>query len=74
MDIQSLENEALQLPTRQRARLAHRLLESLDDLSESEGEAAWIEEAHRRANELDSSSVQPVSPEELERRIRATLR
>lgn len=74
MDILLLENEMLRLPTKERARLAHRLLESLDDLSQSEVEAVWVDEAQRRAVEIDNGTVVPISAEELETRIQASLR
>ncbi len=74
MEIDKIETEALDLPPKERAKLAHRLLESLDTVSEQEAELIWIEEAKRRAGELDSGSVTPVSGEELEARVQAHLR
>lgn len=74
MDIEKIEIEALDLPPVDRAKLAHRLLESLDPLSEQEAEQIWITEAKRRAQELDSGAVSPVSAAELEARVQAHLR
>jgi hypothetical protein len=40
MDTAIVEHEALHLPLPERAKFAHKLLLSLDDMSESESEAA----------------------------------
>lgn len=48
MSIDELETEALKLDPKGRARLAERLLASLDELSEDENAALWAEEAARR--------------------------
>ena len=69
-----IQKEALHLPIKERANLARRLLESLDDLPDSEAEMLWIEEARRRAAEIDSGEVNLVSAEELERRVQARLK
>lgn len=69
-----IEEEALQLPIRDRAKLAHRLLESLDDISAADAEQLWLEEAQRRAEEIDKGQVKLVSAEELERRVLARLK
>jgi Putative addiction module component len=48
MSIKEVEAAALRLVPKDRARLAGRLLQSLDDLSEQENEILWAEEAERR--------------------------
>jgi len=63
MNIQTLEYEALQLQIEYRARLAEKLLSSLDDLSEPEIEKLWLIEAQHRAAEIDSGKVQLISAE-----------
>ncbi len=73
MTIQTIEQEALNLPIEDRARLAERLLSSLDDLTEAEAEKLWLMEAQRRADEIDQGLVELVSAEEMERRIQAIL-
>jgi len=73
MNIQTLEYEALHLPIEYRARLAEKLLLSLDDLSEPEIEKLWLTEAQRRAAEIDSGKVQLISADEVERRILKVL-
>ncbi len=43
-----LEDEVLELPVEDRADLARRLIESLEDPAVGDFEAEWIEEAERR--------------------------
>ena len=54
MSIGELEAAAMKLDPKARARLAERLLESLDTLSDAENERTWAEEAERRDRDLDS--------------------
>ena len=74
MNIQAIEQEVLHLPIEDRARLAEKLLSSLDNLSEQENEKLWFVEAQRRAAEIDNGTVQLVSAEEVERKIQAILK
>jgi putative addiction module component (TIGR02574 family) len=74
MDTATIEHEALQLPLSERAKLAHKLLLSLDEMSESEVEAAWFDEAERRAKEIDQGLVQLIPAEEVSRKARDLLR
>jgi putative addiction module component (TIGR02574 family) len=71
MDPQTIEHEALSLPQEDRAKLAQKLLLSLDSLSEEERNQTWLIEADRRARELDNGDVQPISAEEVRRKARA---
>ena len=48
MSIDELEAQVLQLDPEQRARLAAKLLASLEELSEEENAHLWAEEAERR--------------------------
>ena len=59
MSIEKIEAEALKLAPKARARLAGKLLESLDDLSEDESLQLWANEAVRRNSEIaeDSSTL-----------------
>jgi hypothetical protein len=52
MRIEDLEAAALNLDPKSRARLAERLLESLDNLTPDENARIWAEEAQRRADAL----------------------
>jgi hypothetical protein len=54
MSIDEIESAALQLAAADRARLAERLLESLEELSTEENPTLWTEEALRRDNEWDA--------------------
>jgi len=50
MHIEDVEAEALKLNPKGRARLAGKLLESLEDPSEEENVRLWAEEAKRHRN------------------------
>ena len=52
MTIQQIEVELLKLDVQSRARLAEKLLLSLEELSDAENEKLWAEEASRRHDEL----------------------
>jgi putative addiction module component len=54
VSIEKIEAEALKLDANSRARLAEKLLESLEHLSEEENERLWAEEACRRDADLDA--------------------
>lgn len=74
MSFDTIAKEALDLPVQERARLAQRLLESLDDVGEAEAEHLWLDVAARRAEEIDRGAVQLVSAEELEARVQTRLK
>jgi putative addiction module component (TIGR02574 family) len=74
MNLQRIENEALHLPKEERAQLIQRLVLSLESPSEEELKADWLLEARRRAEELDSGSVQPVSGEDVMKKARAMIK
>lgn len=63
MSNEEIEAEALKLDPRARARLAARLLESLESLSDQENERLWAEEADRRDADWDKASgvIRPAS-------------
>lgn len=74
MNIETIRNEALSLPVHERARLAEQLLSSLDNLSEPEIEQLWLEEAARRAAEMDQGLVQRIPAEVVSQEARALLK
>jgi putative addiction module component (TIGR02574 family) len=74
MDATTIEREALHLPVSDRARLAHKLLISLEELSEAEVAEAWLDEAERRAREIDEGLVRLIPAEEVSRKARELLR
>ena len=71
MTIDELRREALQLDPSTRASLARELLESLDDLSDTEIEQLWLEEAVRRDEEMASGKVRPIPMDEVFAELRA---
>jgi hypothetical protein len=73
MSIEELESEAMKLDPKARARLAGKLLESLDTLSEAENEQLWAEEAERRNRDLDSNQDSGRDAEEVLRDARDRL-
>jgi len=62
MTADQIELEALKLPAPQRARLAERLISSLD--GESEVEKEWLVEVRSRDAELDSGEVEGIPLED----------
>ncbi|MDX1250937.1 MAG: addiction module protein [Gammaproteobacteria bacterium] len=74
MKLERIENEALQLPEGERAKLVLKLLLSLDMPAEDEIAEDWLVEAQRRARELDEGVVQPIPAEEVRRKARVLLR
>jgi putative addiction module component (TIGR02574 family) len=67
MSIGVIEKEALALPLEDRARLAEKLLESLDREISSPLSEAWEEEIERRREEVRQGKVKPVAGEEVSR-------
>ena len=57
MSLKELKAEAMKLAPEARAKLAHALLASLEDLSEAEIERLWLEEARRRDAEVDEGKM-----------------
>jgi len=74
MDVELIEREARKLPAEDRARLARDLLDSLDELPPPELDHLWLEEASRRAAQIDAGEVELLSAEEVDRKARALLR
>ncbi len=73
MSIQELEAEALKLDPKSRTRLAGKLLASLENLSEEENARLWVEEAERRAVEMDTQPDVSTSAKDVFREARAKL-
>jgi len=69
-----IESEAMKLSARERARLAERLISSLDDEVDADAETAWIREGERRLDELRSGKVKGRSAASVFRKARAALR
>ncbi len=73
MSLKEIETAILKLVPKDRARLAGKLLESLEDLSDEENEASWTEEADRRDAVWNSSGDRTGSVKSVLRRARAKL-
>ncbi len=65
MSIDELEVAALKLEPKERARLAERLLDSLENLSPEENAHLWMEEAERRNSALDAGFLSSRSAEDV---------
>jgi putative addiction module component (TIGR02574 family) len=74
MDItlETLEAEAMKLPTLERSAFAQRLLASIDE--EDEIEQAWADEVERRIAEVRSGAVQLLPLTDVLAEIRASLK
>lgn len=67
-----VESEALSLSPGERAALAQRLLESLDE--DAEIEEAWAVEVERRIAEVESGAVQVIPMAEALAQVRDSLK
>ena len=74
MKSRTLRDAVLDLPSDERADLARLLLLSLDDPSEEELAETWLDEAKRRAGEIDRGEVESISADEVRRKARTLLR
>ena len=74
MTVNDLESEVLKLDPKERARIAQRLLESLEALSENEIEFLWYQEAERRDEALDENPNRAIPADEVMREARARVR
>ena len=74
MKAETIRREALALPVQERAELAEQLLSSLDSLSEVEIEQLWLQEAARRAEELDRGLAKRVAADDVRRQAQALLK
>ena len=70
---EDLEAAVLQLEPRSRARLAERLLESLDNLTPEENAQIWGEEAQRRDDALNAGTLTSRPADQVFRDARTRL-
>jgi putative addiction module component (TIGR02574 family) len=72
--MKELEAEAMRLPPRSRARLAERLIASLEqEPADPHAEKLWTAEAQRRVDELAGGKLEAVPAETVLARARAAL-
>ncbi len=74
MSLEELQDEAMKLAPEARAKLAHALLASLEDLSAAEIELLWAAEARRRDDEIDGGRVSLRPADEVLKDARLRLR
>ena len=74
MRIDEFEAEALKLAPGARARLAEKLLESLESLSDEENARLWAEEAQRRDEAWDASGATGHAAADVFREARSRLK
>ncbi|MFH0825066.1 MAG: addiction module protein [Pseudomonadota bacterium] len=74
MSVEELQAEAMKLSPEARARLAHALLLSLDELSDADIEELWMDEAIRRDEEIDAGTTELRSADEVFRSARRCCR
>jgi putative addiction module component (TIGR02574 family) len=72
--LKKIEDDALKLSARARARLAERLISSLEETAEPQAEREWLLEIERRSIELKSGKVKRISADKVFKRARAALR
>jgi Putative addiction module component len=70
----TIEQSVMNLPMPDRAHLAHLLLCSLDETSDTEIQDHWLDEAKRRARQIDVGTVNLVSGEILEQQVQALFK
>ena len=71
MNLFAIEQSALSLPKKERAHLVHALLDSLDAQSGTDIQDIWLNEARRRADEIDAGKVNLINSEQLEQQVQA---
>ena len=77
LPLKRIENEALELPSSDRAQLATRLIASLEGETPddpAEVERAWEEEIRRRLAELDAGTAELIPADEVFAELRARPR
>lgn len=71
--IKEIKEEALRLPSHERAQLAEHLISSLDEEEDQEAEKLWIEEAEKRYREYKEGKVKAKSSDIVFRTARSKL-
>jgi putative addiction module component (TIGR02574 family) len=72
--LKKMEDEALKLSARSRARLAERLIASLEDAAEPEAESEWLAELEQRSSELTSGKVKGIPANKVFKKAHTALR
>jgi len=69
-----IESQLLELPPEDHARLAVKLISCLAIEADADAEQAWLTEAERRLDELESGDVKGVPAETVFEKARSTLK
>lgn len=72
--ISEVFDAALALDESDRAKLAARLVESLDGDSDADAEDAWVAEIERRLAKIDAGQAQPLAMDDAIARLRRAAR
>jgi putative addiction module component (TIGR02574 family) len=72
--LKKIEDEVLKLPARSRARLAERLIASLEEVADPEAESTWRAEEDRRSSELMRGDVKGIPANKVFKKARTALR
>lgn len=72
--LENVVRQALSLELGDRAKLAERLLQSLDGLSEAEIEQLWLDEAERRLEDYRAGRSEGIPAEEVFREAEDLIR
>jgi putative addiction module component (TIGR02574 family) len=73
MDINQLELETMRLKIDERARLAEKLLLSLDAPTEEENLHLWVAESEQRLKDLREGKAKEIPADEVLRKVRASI-
>ena len=73
MNTEQLEAEIMRLSIDVRARLAERIILSLDAPSDEENLQLWVQETERRLKDLREGKAKEVAAEDVFRRARAAI-
>jgi putative addiction module component (TIGR02574 family) len=73
MNPEQIENEIMKLSLEARARLAERILLSLDAPSDAENLQLWVREAEQRLKDLREGTAKEIPADEVFRKARAAI-
>ncbi len=74
MNLKKIEAEALHLSREERSQLIQRLVLSLDSPSEDELKNDWLNEAKRRADDIDSGNVKAIAGSDVMKKAHALVK
>lgn len=70
---EKIQEEVLKLSEKERAELAHLLIESLRTYETYDSEEAWAEELKRRVDQFESGESKLTSWEEVSKKVRSII-